>query len=189
MLTSNTPRLDDAELMRGVVARDHSAFAEAYRRHSASLTSLARQVLQNEALAHDAVQNVFLRLWQRPERYESARGSLRSFLCADCHFRAVDLLRSETSRHRRELEQQSPFLTGSDTTASDGVDRTVSTRVRVSLEALTSHERDAIGWAYLKGYTYREVAALLGTPEGTVKSRIRTGLKRLRVELGDLDAA
>src|SRR4028118_2052643 len=92
----------DAVLVVAVARRDQGALAELYSRHGGSLFCAALRVVSVRPLAEEAVHDIFIRLWQSPERFDSARGSLRSFLLAQCHSRAVDIIRSESARRRRE---------------------------------------------------------------------------------------
>lgn len=173
----------EAALAVGIARYRQEALAEAYRRHAGAVYGLARRLLMVESLAEEVVQEVFLRLWNQPDRYDPARGSLRSFLLAQTHGRAVDLLRSEGARRQREeREARSTAEAGYDID-HEVTDMATAERVRSSLAALPAGERAAIELAYFGGLTYREVARQLEEPEGTVKSRIRSGLKRLRGEL------
>ncbi len=124
-----------------------------------------------------------MRLWHAPEKVDPARGSLRSYLLASCHGRSVDVLRSETSRRVREERDVRRTAQGGYDLELEVWDLTVAERVKEAMQALPEGEREAIELAYFGGHTYREVASLLGQPEGTVKSRIRTGLRRLRDDL------
>jgi RNA polymerase sigma-70 factor (ECF subfamily) len=99
------PASDDATLAAAIAARDERALAEAYRRHGPNCFALARRVLVDRTLAEEVVQEIFVRLWNDPARYEPARGSLRSYLVAQAHGRSVDLLRAETARRRREEKE------------------------------------------------------------------------------------
>ena len=145
--------------------------------------SMASRYRRYGAPMPDLIQEAGVGLMKAAEKFDPDRGSLRSYLLAQCHGRSVDLLRSETSRRRREERDARR-------TAEDGydlehevVDLAVAERVKEALATLPDIEREAIALAYFGGHTYREVADLLHQPEGTVKSRIRTGLKRLHVEL------
>jgi len=129
------------------------------------------------------VQEVFVRLWNEPDRFDPERGTMRSFLLANAHGRAVDLIRSETSRRRREQRESSLTADAGYDIAREVWDLALAGHVRDALEALEDGERSAIELAYFGGLTYREAALELGEAEGTVKSRIRTGLKKLRHEL------
>ncbi len=173
----------DAALAVGIARYRQEALAEAYRRHAGAVYGLARRLLMVENLAEEVVQEVFLRLWNQPDRYDPARGSLRSFLLAQTHGRAVDMLRSEGARRQREEREARGTAEAGYDMELEVWDMATAERVRSSLAALPEGEREAIELAYFSGLTYREVARKLEEPEGTVKSRIRSGLKRLRGEL------
>ncbi len=175
--------VSDAVLVIGISRYQEENLAEAYRRHAGAVYGLARRLLANPTMAEEIVQDVFVRLWNQPDRFDPERGSLRSYLLAQCHGRSVDLLRSETSRRAREERDARNTAEGGYDLEHEVMDLTVAERVRGAMEELADGERRAIELAYLGGHTYREVATLLGEPEGTVKSRIRSGLKKLRVEL------
>ena len=177
--------LSDAGLVIAVSRYRQEALAEAYRRHAGAVFGLARRLLADEAHAEEIVQEVFLRLWNQPEKYDPERGSLRSFLLAQCHGRAIDMLRSDTARRRREEQDLRRTAESGYDLEHEVWDLTVADTMKEALAALPDGERQAIELAYWGGHSYREVADLLGQPEGTVKSRIRAGLKRLRSELAD----
>lgn len=178
----------DAALVVAIARWQHEALAEVYRRHAGAVFGLALRVLHERALAEDVVQEVFLRLWHAPEKFDPERGGLRSFLLAHTHGRSVDLLRSEQSRRLREDRDARRAAEGGYDIEHEVVDIAVAEQVRDALGALTAEERRAIELAYFGGRTYREVATLLDQPEGTVKSRIRSGLRRLRGALQDAGA-
>ena len=175
--------VSDAALVLAIARYHQEALAEAYRRHAGAVFGLARRLLGDQALAEEIVQEVFLRLWNDPDRFDPLRGSLRSYLLAHTHGRAVDALRSEGSRRAREERDARRTAEGGYDVEHEVWDLATADQVRRSIERLPDGERVAIEMAYFGGYTYREVAGRLGEPEGTIKSRIRSGLKRLRSEL------
>jgi RNA polymerase sigma-70 factor (ECF subfamily) len=178
-------RADDVELVQAVARGDEAALSTIYQRHADTCYALARRVVNDRTLAEEVVQELFVRLWRAPERFDPDRGSLRSFLLAQVHGRAVDLLRSEVARRGREARDAERMLTSEDDLERAVLDLTEAEAVRSALATLSEGERQAIELAYFGGHTYREVATLLEQPEGTVKSRIRSGLLRLRAELID----
>jgi RNA polymerase sigma-70 factor (ECF subfamily) len=175
----------DAALVVAIGRWREDALAEAYRRHAGAVYGLARRVLNDPAIAEEIVQEVFLRLWNTPEKFDPERGSLRSFLLAQGHGRAVDLLRADVSRRQREERDARQTAESGYDIEHEVWDLALADQVKEAMSALPEDERRAIQLAYFGGHTYREVAIALGTPEGTVKSRIRTGLRRLRVGLSD----
>jgi RNA polymerase sigma-70 factor (ECF subfamily) len=173
----------DAILVVAIGRYRQEALAEAYRRHAGAVFALSRRLLVERSLAEEVVQEVFLRLWHQPERFDPERGSLRSFLLAQTHGRSVDILRSEVSRRQREQRDARATAEADYDIEHAVVDIAVTGEVREAMEVLPAGERAAIELAYFGGHTYREVASLLDEPEGTVKSRIRSGLRRLRTVL------
>src|SRR5271163_2012478 len=163
--------VSDAQLVTAVARYSEVALAEVYRRHGGAVFGLARRVLQNTSEAEDVTQEVFLRLWNQPDRFDAARGSLRSFLLAQSHARAVDMVRSRVARQRRE-ERDARSTAGAGYDIEREVwDAVVAEQVTEAMSRLPADERTAIELAYYQGRTYREVANLLSQPEGTVKSR------------------
>lgn len=172
-------RQTDAELIVRVTQRQEGALAEVYRRHGGPVFGLAKRLLRDPELAQEIVQEVMLRLWNSPEKYDPQRGSLRSFLLSHTHGRSVDLIRSESARRIRE-ERDARLGVETGLSLEEQVwEMALAEHVRDALSMLDESERKPIELAYFGGYTYREVATLLDTPEGTIKSRIRSGLQRL----------
>ena len=138
----------DAVLVVAISRYRQEALAEAYRRHAGAVFALSRRLLVDASLAEEIVQEVFLRLWNTPEKYDPARGSLRSYLLAQCHGRSVDLLRSETSRRTREERDARRTAEQGYDLEHEVVDLAVAERVKEALATLPDIEREAIALAY-----------------------------------------
>jgi RNA polymerase sigma-70 factor (ECF subfamily) len=179
---SDLSTASDASLAMAVARWQEEALAEIYRRHSAAVFGLAKRLIYDAVLAEEVTQEVFVRLWREPERFDPTRGSLRTFLLSVTHGRAIDILRSETSRRAREERSRSVAEAGYDL-EQEVFDLTTAERVRKAVAKLPGGERKAIELAYFGGHSYREVAAMENEPEGTIKSRIRSGLRRMEREL------
>jgi len=177
--------LSDTSLVLAIGRWREDALAEAYRRHAGASFALARRLLSERSMAEEVVQEVFIRLWHRPDRFDPERGTLRAYLLAQTHGRSVDMLRSETSRRRREERDARETAENPHDIEREVVDMAVAERMKDVVAELPQDERRAIELAYFGGHTYRQVAVLLDTPEGTVKSRIRSGLRRMRKTMVD----
>ena len=177
----------DQALQDGLLDRQEEALSETYRRFGQKVYRTAFGVLRRSELAEDVTQEVFARLWNRPERFDSTRGTLSGFLQLDAHGRSVDLLRSERARADREIrEQQLSASSNSPMSLEEEVMKIISSeRIRDALETLEADERLPIALAFFQGHSYRRVAEALDLPEGTVKSRIRRGMSRLKELLGE----
>ncbi len=173
----------DAQLVTMIGRYHEGALAEVYRRHGGAVYGLARKILVNSAEADDVTQDVFLRLWNHPDRFDPSRGSLRSFLLNDSHGRAVDLIRSLNSRRAREEREAHRSPVGAYDLQHRVWDLAVAEEVQRALTSLPPEEREAIELAYFEGHSYVKVAEILGQPEGTIKSRIRNGMRRMRSTL------
>jgi RNA polymerase sigma factor (sigma-70 family) len=178
----------DAEVMRRIREGDRSAVDELYERFRRPAFVLARRILGDDALAEDVLQEVFLSVWRDPAAFDRGRGSVASWLLAVVHHKAVDAVRREESQRRRqvmaedELALDAPMATRD--VEEEAWSRVVADQVRTALGVLSASQREALTLAYYGGYTQREVAALTGTPLGTVKTRMLAGMRRLRQELG-----
>jgi RNA polymerase sigma-70 factor, ECF subfamily len=173
----------DAQLVTAIARYNDVALAEVYRRHGGAVFGLARRVLGNAVEAEDVTQEIFLRLWNQPDRFDPSRGSLRSFLLAQSHARAVDSVRSLNSRRRREGADAESTAAAAYDLQHEVWDLSLADQVSSAMSELPKEERRVIELAYFEGYTYIEVAQLLSQPEGTVKSRIRNGMRRMRAKL------
>ena len=183
-MTPNLPETDDELLMR-MRSGDEQAFVALYRRRQAAIYRFALHMSGSATVAEDVTQEVFLRLWNQPDRFDPARGSLRSFLLAQAHGRAVDAVRSSSSRRAREARDALRTAESPYDMQREVWDLAVADQVASAMGELPEEERRAIELAYFDGHTYREVAELLDQPEGTVKSRIRNGMRRMRAVLAD----
>lgn len=178
-------RMLDRELVTEIASGDASALKRAYDAYASFVNGVALGILKDRDLAADITQEVFVRLWNRHDRYDSTRGSLKSFLQMDAHGRSIDLLRSRRAADARELRDEQ--LRASEHTAGteeQAMAAMTANEVRAVLMSLPEEQRTPIAMAYFDGYSYRDVADQLGVPEGTVKSRIRAGMKRLQLALG-----
>lgn len=175
----------DADLASRVAAGDRGALERLFHQHGGAVKSVAFRVLRDQALAEDVVQDTFVGLWRAPHRYDPARGSLRTFLLTIAHRRAVDMVRSEEARSRRESRPLEPDRFDLE---EEVMTRDLSAQVRDALSGLADGEREAIVMAYFGGLSYVEVAQRLGAPEGTVKSRIRSGMQKLASSLQEVSS-
>ncbi|MEV6305686.1 sigma-70 family RNA polymerase sigma factor [Actinoplanes sp. NPDC051861] len=175
----------DCRLRDRLVFGDEDAFGEVYERYSALVYTVAVRVTRDDRAAEDVTQEVFLSFWQRPFAFDPAKGSLRGWLAMIAHRRAVDLVRREEAHRRstREPQLSMDALNAGDPVGDQVTDADTTRRLRVALGTLPEPLHSAITLAYLEGRTYREVAAELGLPEGTAKSRLREALRRLTVAL------
>jgi len=177
--------LSDPQLVRALFRRDERAFLELRARHAQAVLVHANRTLQDEAAAEQVSLDVFVTLWHTPERYRPARGSVRTYLLLQARHRAIDVVRSEEARRRREeLVGRRDLRTIHDLEATDPH---LSERVHQALRNLRHDEADALRLAFFKGYTYLQVAQLMDQPEGTIKTKIRSAMRTMRSELGDLD--
>jgi RNA polymerase sigma-70 factor (ECF subfamily) len=171
----------DRHLVARLAAGDPDALAEVYRQFSGLVFGLARRVLKEQSLAEDVTQEVFVFLWQHPERFDPSRGTLRTWLALLAHRRSVDRLRSEVRRSQAEARAEIDAATAPVAAEADDVVTAawLSGRVQEALSKLPAEQRDAVVLAYFGGRTYRQVATELAIPEGTAKSRLRLALGRL----------
>lgn len=169
----------DASLVSQLLDRDEASLQELYRRHGGIVYGVAMRTLGDAGRAEEIHQDVFLRLWNKPERFDSTRGELRSFLLREAHSRSIDRLRSERARSNREDRHDREAVRNGEDIEREVWQLIRSERVREAVGQLQPTEREAIMLAYFGGYTYREVATMLGEAEGTIKGRIRLGLKKL----------
>lgn len=179
------PGPDLQELMNHVARGDTDAFAEVYDRVSGPVFGLVRSVLRDPAQAEEVAQEVMVEVWRRAAHFQEDKGSAMGWIMTLAHRRAVDRVRSAQAATDRE--EKAALLDR--TPAFDDVTEQVEARleaeqVRRCLRTLTELQHQSVTLAYYRGLTYREVAELLALPLGTVKTRLRDGLIRLRDCLG-----
>lgn len=171
---------DDGALVAAITRRDEAAMAEVMRRHRGPVLAFARRLVGDGSRAEEIAQEVFLRLWERSSRFDSQRGSLRAFLLAITHGRALDVMRSDAARQSREQRDARRTAPVDHGVEAEVVAQTVAGALRDALAQLPDAERQAVELAYFGGHSYRTVAQMLNEPEGTIKGRIRSGLAKLR---------
>ncbi|ADP83059.1 sigma-70 family RNA polymerase sigma factor [Pseudofrankia inefficax] len=190
MVTGDRPRPTtetasaDAELHRRLVAGDETALCEAYRLFGKLVHTLAQRVTRDRDAAGDIVQDVFGYLWERPLRYDPNRAALRTWLAMLAHRRAVDWVRAE-ERQRAAAGRFGPPQEAVPSAAETVEVADTFCRVRHTVAGLPESLRTAVELAFYRGMTYREVAAELGIPEGTAKSRMRSALARIARALAE----
>lgn len=173
------------ELLGRVAQGDPSAFGELYDQIAPRVLGLVRRLLIDHAQSEEVTQEIFLEIWQTASRYEAQRGGASTWIMTMAHRRAVDRIRSSQAGRDRDTRIGIRDLA----VAFDHVAETVETRlehdrVEKAMSRLTQLQRQAVSLAYYGGYSHREVADMLHIPLGTVKTRLRDGLIRLRDELG-----
>ena len=180
-------QLSDEELMRRVGEADPAAFEVVYDRHSRAAFSLAYRILGSRPSAEEAVQEAFLAVWRGGGRYRPERGSVGTWVLGIVHHRAVDVLRRTTvvERRRGSAEGIEERLVAAERTEHDVLRRAEADEVRGALAGLPEPQRRVLELAYYGGFTQTEIAAMLETPLGTVKGRMRLGLQKLGSELGE----
>lgn len=183
-----TQPLDEATVLSNLLTRagrgDQPAFAELYEATSALVYGIVLKVMRDPSQAEEVTQEVFVEIWRLAPRYETDRGSVKSWIATIAHRRAVDRVRSEQSHRDRTDVVGRQVDRDHDSVTEIVLDRLDRSRVIAGLDLLTDDQRIAVELAYFGGHTYREVAVLLDAAEGTVKGRIRDGLIKLRDHLG-----
>ncbi|GAA3240053.1 sigma-70 family RNA polymerase sigma factor [Actinocorallia longicatena] len=175
----------DVVWARRLVSGDEAALGEIYDAYGGLVYGLALRLTRSRELAEDVVQEVFSFLWERPAAFDPGKGTLRSWLGLLAHRRSVETVRREELRRRPAASDDMP-LPGVDEAVTEELYREqIRGRVAEAVARLPEPLRQVVELAYYKGRTYRQVAAELGSPEGTVKSRIRAALKQIAEDLAE----
>jgi RNA polymerase sigma-70 factor (ECF subfamily) len=182
---SSLNEASDVDLVAALATGSDDVVVELYRRHAGAVRTRAMQVVGDRGLAEGVVQEVFLRFWLHPDLFDAERGTLRAYLTVQARSRAIGLRRSAAARKQREARSEAEIghRTIDANVEQEVVDRVIAEHVRARVAGLPESERVAIEAAYFDDHSYRDVASLLDRPEGTVKTRIRSGLGHLRASL------
>jgi len=175
----------DSQLVALVAESDPAALEALYDRYSKAAYSLALRILTDQALAEDVVQEVFLSLWRDARRFVPSRGTVDTYLLSMTHHRSVDMIRREENlrRRKRPEEERAGAPDPKTDIGEEGETAGRRAQIRAALAELPEPPREALLLAYFGGYTQREIASLVGIPLDTVKTRMATGMRRLRDDL------
>lgn len=181
---------DDASLAHRIRSGDREALGELYDRYASVALATALRVVGDRDQAEDVVHDAFVAVWRKIDRFDEARGSLRSWLLTVVRNRAIDRIRtSRPSLDVADADAQALLASGPNPTWEETARRLSAAEVRVALDALPEEQRVAIELAYFGGHTYREIASITGVPQGTANGRLRLALAKLREMLSGTDAA
>jgi RNA polymerase sigma factor (sigma-70 family) len=181
---------DDGLLAQRIRSGDRLALGEVYDRHASAAMAVALRIVADREQAEDLVHDTFVAIWQKIDRFDPARGSLRSWILTIVRNRAIDRLRgTRASIEIGEADERSMLRSGPNPTWDGALARLNSSQLRAALDGLPPEQREAIDLAYFGGRTYREIATLTGVPLGTANGRLRLALARLRELLRQSDAA
>jgi RNA polymerase sigma-70 factor, ECF subfamily len=179
--------LADEDVMQLVRRGDARAFEVIYERHSQAAFSLAYRMMGTRAGAEDVTQDAFLSMWRSGARYDRARGSVRTWVLGIVHHRAIDALRRATVRDRRRASDKGieERFEARDRTDAEAARREEAGTVRRALGSLPADQCQVIELAYFGGFTHTEIADMLDAPVGTIKGRMRLGLRKMRAQIGE----
>jgi RNA polymerase sigma-70 factor (ECF subfamily) len=179
--------LADEDVMQLVRRGDARAFELIYERHSQAAFSLAYRMMGTRAGAEDVTQDAFLSMWRSGARYDRARGSVRTWVLGIVHHRAIDALRRATLHDRRRASDAGieERFESRERTDVEAARREETGTVRRALDLLPADQCQVIELAYFGGFTHTEIAEMLDAPVGTIKGRMRLGLRKMRAQLGE----
>ncbi|HEV8252599.1 MAG TPA: sigma-70 family RNA polymerase sigma factor [Candidatus Limnocylindria bacterium] len=189
-MTDSVALHDEALLAQQIRSGDRNALGEVYDRHAPVALAVALRIVADREQAEDLVHDAFVTVWQKIDRFDPARGGLRSWIVTIVRNRAIDQLRGKRpSIEIGEADERSLLKSGPNPTWDGAVARLGAAQLRAALAELPEAQREAIELAYFGGRTYREIATLTGVPLGTATGRLRLALARLRELLRQSDAA
>jgi RNA polymerase sigma-70 factor, ECF subfamily len=183
-----TERLADEELMPLIGRKDPEAFEVFYDRHGGVAYSLAYRIVGERGAAEDVTQEAFISLWRSGARFDSSRGSVRSWMLSIVRNRAIDQLRTKAGKAPKLTYDDDALLEqrpAEELTDAEALRRETATELRGALGTLPGEQSKVIELAYFGGFSHSEIAAVLGVPLGTVKGRMRLGLEKIRGELAE----
>ena len=189
-MTDSATLHDDGVLAQRIRSGDRDALGEVYDRHASAAMAVALRIVADREGAEDLVHDAFVAIWQKIDRFDPARGSLRSWIVTIVRNRAIDRLRgTRPTIEIGEADERSLLRSGPNPTWESAMARLGTIQLRAALEELPAEQRQAIELAYFGGRTYREIATMTGVPLGTANGRLRLALARLRELLQQSDAA
>ena len=189
-MTDSATLHDDGLLAQRIRSGDRVALGEVYDRHASAAMAVALRIVADREVAEDLVHDAFVAIWQKIDRFDPARGSLRSWIVTIVRNRAIDRLRgTRPSIEIGEADERSMLRSGPNPTWDSAVARLGAIQLRAAMDELPAEQRQAIELAYFGGRTYREIATMTGVPLGTANGRLRLALARLRELLRQSDAA
>lgn len=181
------PELEDRQLIERTSMGDKEALEELYSRYSTSVFSLARYMLRQEALAEEATQDIFLNIWLKAGSYRTDRGEPRAWIMSVAHHKVIDLIRARrraiTMTDPKDYETLDLLPSGQVPTDEEAERNLERERIRRALQVLPEAQQQVIILAYFEGYSQSEIAERLNQPLGTVKTRVRLAMQKLRAEL------
>jgi len=189
-VTDSATLQDDGQLAQRIRSGDRAALGEVYDRHASAAMAVALRIVADREGAEDLVHDTFVAIWQKIDRFDPARGSLRSWIVTIVRNRAIDRLRgTRPSIEIGEADERSMLRSGPNPTWDSAMARLGAVQLRAALDELPAEQRQAIELAYFGGRTYREIATMTGVPLGTANGRLRLALARLRELLRQSDVA
>ena len=181
---TTTDEVDDADLLRSMQAGDQRAVAVLYDRYGGNAYGLAFRITKDGTLAEDVVQDAFLSVWKQAGRFDPNRGHVKSWLLTIVHHKAIDAVRRRTTRNERTLpEGPEEFIATYGRPYEEAAAAMDADAVRAAVRKVPEDQRKTIEMAYFEGLTHVEIAERMQVPPGTVKSRLRIGLAKMREAL------